>query len=356
MRPHVHFLASPRLEGRGSERTKRIARDYLISHYKEIGLEPLFDGEYLQPIAGPKTETGQPTVRGYNVGALLPGSDPKLRDEIIIISAHYDHLGVRGGKIYPGADDNASSVAMTLEVALQMASRQPRPRRSVAFVNFDLEENLLWGSRWFVGHSPWPLEQVKLFITADLLGRSLGDLSLQSVFVIGGEHAIGLPETLQAVGRPDGLQVRRLGVDLVGTRSDYGPFRDRQVPFLFFSTGEHPDYHTTRDTADKINYEQLARISSLIWKVSEKVANEEVPPQWTTQITPEIAEVESLYDVTTEILEADDAGKLDLGQVHRFFISNIHTKIGSILKRGELRPDERPWLIRSAQFLLVTVF
>ena len=355
--PHVRFLADSRLKGRGDEPSKQLARDYLIKKYAAWGLKPLFaNGSYLQAIDGPKDDAGRPTVRGFNVGAWLPGSDPELRDEFVIVSAHYDHLGMRGGRIYAGADDNASSMAMVLETARQLASAPAPPRRSVVFINFDLEEYMLWGSRWFAAHPPWPLEQVKLFITADLLGRSLGDLPLNSVFVIGSELAPNLREHMQRIGPPQGLEVHRLGVDLIGTRSDYGPFRDREIPFLFFSTGEHPDYHTTRDTADRINYEQLARISSLVLKITQSVADADEPPQWTSHPTTDIEEVKSLHQITTKILEAADAGTLPLGSVQKFFVSNIHTKFGSIVERGELRPDERPWLVRSAQFLLLTVF
>lgn len=355
--PHVRFLADPRLEGRGGERGKRLARNYLIQQYAAWGLKPLFGPDrFTQAIAGPIDDQGRRTVRGHNVGAWLPGSDPELRKEFIIVSAHYDHLGIRGGRVYPGADDNASSMAMVLETARQLATAAQPPRRSVVFLNFDLEENMLWGSRWFTAHPPWPLEQVKLFITADLLGRSLGDLPMQTVFVIGSERAPSLRDAIAQAGTPQGLQVRRLGADLIGTRSDYGPFRDREIPFLFFSTGEHPDYHTTRDTADRINYEKLANISSLVLGTVQRVANQDQPPQWTTSVTPDIEEVKTIHDITTKILAADETGALDLGSVQRFFVSNIHTKVGSILERGELRPDERPWLVRSAQFLLISVF
>ena len=90
------------------------------------------------------------------------------------MSAHYDHLGVRGGVLYPGADDNASGVAMMLEVARSLTAAPDPPRRSLMFIGFDLEEVGLFGSRYFVAHPPVPLEQVVLFITADMIGRALG--------------------------------------------------------------------------------------------------------------------------------------------------------------------------------------
>ena len=112
LRAHVAALASPAFEGRSGAGARKAA-EYIAEAFRALGLEPLFDDGYIQdiPAAGP----GRP--RGRNVGARLLGSDPALRDEWIIVSAHYDHLGVQGGVLYPGADDNASGVAMMLEVA-----------------------------------------------------------------------------------------------------------------------------------------------------------------------------------------------------------------------------------------------
>src|SRR5690606_27127618 len=99
-----------------------------------------------------------------------------------------------------------------------LAAESP-PECSVAFVGFDLEERMLWGSRWFASNPPRPLEDLRLFITADMVGRSLGRLDLPTVFVLGSEHAPRLKQTLDAVTPPEGLEVSRLGIDLIGTRS-----------------------------------------------------------------------------------------------------------------------------------------
>ena len=213
----MRFLANPALRGRSGDEAV-VAAHYLRRHFQKIGLRPLFpDGEYFQFIPGRKDENGVPKVMGRNVGAWLPGSDPKLRDEFIMVTAHYDHLGARGGVVFPGADDNASGTAMMLEVAEKLAALKVRPKRSIAFVGFDLEEKMIWGSRWFAAHPPWPLEEkLKLFITADMIGRSLGDLPLPLVFVLGSEHAPELKTFLDEVGTPPNLEAARLGVDLIG--------------------------------------------------------------------------------------------------------------------------------------------
>lgn len=353
VRPHVEYLASPELRGR-SGRDAVMAAEYLQAHFERLELLPLFEeNSFFQQIPGPPLEDGTPTRYGQNVGAWLPGCDPKLRDEFIIVSAHYDHLGVRNGEIHPGADDNASGTSMLLEVAEEFASLKPRPKRSIAFVGFDLEERLLWGSRWFAAHPPWPIDQIKLFTTADMIGRSLGDLPLKTVFVLGSEHGRGLDATLDEIGDPEGFMTARMGIDLIGTRSDYGPFRDRKVPFLFFSTGEHPDYHKPTDVPERIDYEQVAAVSSLIFRVTQTVADAETTPAWESEIQPQLSEVRSVHRIATTLLETGD-GKLNNFQ--KFIVNQAEVTTRQILERDRVTPDERVALIRIAQILLLSVF
>jgi hypothetical protein len=349
------------LEGRGTARGKGLAALYIRQRFEELGLAPLFaESSYFQEIPGGKGDEGRSRYIGRNIGAWLPGSDPELAREFIIVSAHYDHLGVRDGVVYPGADDNAGSVAMLLEVARQFAEAKQRPRRSVAFLSCDLEENLLWGARWFTAHPPWPLEQVKLFVTAEMIGRTLGDLPLETIFVLGSEHASGLKALVDRAESSTELRVAHLGIDLVGTRSDYGPFWNEKVPFLFFSGGEHPDYHQPTDTADRLDYNRVALVSQLIADVSRAVADSPEAPVWTDKPVRDLDEVRTLRRITELLLEADDAaraaGKPRLSGLQRFSVSNVYTRTSQIIERGAVRPDERPWLVRSSQFLLLTVF
>jgi hypothetical protein len=354
IRPHIEYLASKELAGR-SGKEARIAAEYVKEQFAAAGLRPLFEaGSYFQEIPGPADEEGKRAILGQNVGGWVPGSDPKLRDEFIIVSAHYDHLGTRQGAVYRGADDNASGVAMMLEVARRVATPQFKPRRSVAFVGFDLEERMLWGSRWFAAHPPWPLEQVKLFITADMIGRSLGDLPLPTVFVMGSEHAPRVRESLDAVGTPPGLEVARLGIDLIGTRSDYGPFRDRNVPFLFFSTGEHPDYHTPNDVPSRVDYAKAAAVSGLVLKVCQHVGNADAAPVWTNAPETDLDEARTLNRIATLLLAAD--GEKELSGVQRLLVSRAEIQTRQILERGTMTADERTWLVRMAQLMLLSVF
>lgn len=351
VRPHIEHLAGEKLRGRAGADALEAAR-YIRDHLQRWKLQPLFGEEFFQEIPG-NAATAPGAVLGRNVGAILPGGDPRLRDEVIIVSAHFDHLGVRGGQIYAGADDNASGVAMLLATARAFAAAPQPPRRSIAFVGFDLEEHLLWGSRWFVAHPPRPLEQVKLFITADMIGRSLGNLPLPTVFVLGSEHAPQVKRTLDQVGTPHGLEAARLGIDLIGTRSDYGPFRDQKVPFLFFSTGEHPDYHTPGDVAERIDYDKAARVSSLVLEVARAVADADAAPEWSDEVQPDLDEARAVHRITTLLLEQTDR---PLTEVQSLLVSHVRSKSGQILEKGEMSAADRKWLARYAQLLLLSVF
>jgi hypothetical protein len=353
LRPHIEYLASDDLRGRSGVWGQAAAR-YIEDHFRKLKLQPLFDGEYLQVIPGPTREDGRKTVYGQNVGAWLPGSDPKLRGEFVVVSAHYDHLGTREGKIFHGADDNASGTSMVLEVARKFASLKQRPARSMVFVAFDLEEHMLWGSRWFASHAPWKTEQIKLFITADMIGRSLGNLPISTAFVMGSEHGSTLADTLDEIGEPAGLNIARMGIDLIGTRSDYGPFRDRKIPFLFFSTGEHPDYHKPTDTPEKINYEQVAAVSSLVFRVTRRVADSETPPEWVEEVEPTLEEVRAVHRISELLLKAGRDGSLNKFQ--QFIVTQAEVQTRQVLERGVVTPEERVGLIRTAQILLLSVF
>jgi hypothetical protein len=361
LRQHVEYLASSDLEGRGTPTGKRLAREYIQQQFEDLRLEPLFgESEYVQDIPGPRDKQGTPTILGSNLGAWLPGSDPDLRDEFVILSAHYDHLGIENGQVFPGADDNAGSVAMMLEVARRFVHAGKRPRRSLIFLSCDLEEKLLWGSRWFVAHPPRPMRQVKLFVTAEMIGRTLGDLPMKTIFVLGSEHGEGLKSIVDSVPISPELEVAHLGIDLIGTRSDYGPFKSERVPFLFFSGGEHPDYHTPRDTADRIDYDRAAGVSNLIAGVCRSVADADTTPIWTDAPTHELDEVRTLHRITDLVLKtdaaADKSGRPRLTQLQRFTVTNVHAKTAQIIERGDVKPEDRPWLVRSAQLLLLTVF
>ncbi len=360
IRRHIEQLASEQMQGRRGIHAIQAAK-YIADEFEKLNLQPVFvlsdqDGSrsFFQNIPANPDKDGNSTTAGKNVAGLLTGCDAKLKHEYIIVAAHHDHLGKRRDGVFFGADDNASGVAMVLEVARVLAGSTRPLKRSVLFVSFDLEEHLLFGSRWFTAHPPIPLKQVKMMIVADMLGRSLGDLPLDSFFLFGSEHAHGVGEIIASVPFAENAGPVLLSDDFVGTRSDYGPFRDRKIPFLFASTGQSKDYHTIRDTADKINYEQVTAISQGLAILTKRLSNLEQAPVWIENPTVSLSEVETILRIVTEIEKKADEWKLNL--VQRLFVSQARIQTERILKKKTMTPQEQRQLMRTTQMLLLTVF
>lgn len=353
---HVRHLASDDFEGRQGANAIRAAA-WIADQFKQLGLKPVLpEDSYRQDIPGRPDDNGGKTIIGQNVIGLLRGSDPELADEYILLGAHHDHIGKAEDGIFYGADDNASGVAMVLAVAKRLSQPGQRPRRSVLFVSFDVEEHLLFGSRWLAAHPPVPLEQIRLVVVADMLGRSLGDLPLNSVFLFGAEHGTGLRnmvESLQSTFQPQVKPVL-LSASFVGTRSDYAPFRDREIPFLFASTGQSPDYHKMGDTADKLNFEQITAISTGLSELVQQVANTNTPPEWIAE--PEISrdEVQAVLNIVTVIEQHADS--LELSTVQKLFVAQTRFRAEELLKADTISPGDEAWLTRATQMMLFTVF
>lgn len=359
LQAHVYRLASAEFLGRKGPGAARAAR-HIAEAFARLKLQPAFGESYYQRIPWLLGDDGKDNFLGSNVGCVLPGTDPKLKDEWVLLSAHFDHLGQRGDTLYPGADDNASGVAMLLEVAEWFALRDDKPARTVMFVAFDLEETGLQGSTHFATHSPLPFKKLKAFLTADLIGRSMANVMTEHVFVLGSERSSHLRKLLEEVKPADGLTIGRLGADLVGAdrisaRSDYGPFRDRSIPFLFFSTGQHPDYHKPTDTADRIEYTKLQRISQFMADVTHRLANDAAAPQWEAQpLPPDLDEVRTIQTLVRRTL---DAGKrYPVTQEQRELLQDVDRSLSEILKSGKVTAEERAWLVKTARTLLVTVY
>ena len=223
-----------------------------------------------------------------NVIAILEGADPVLRSEYVVYTAHLDHLGVGnpvgGDSIYNGADDNASGAAAVLAVAQAFARLPSPPRRSVMFVLVTGEEGLGGGgSVFFLNHPPVPVPAMVVDLNADMVGRNWRD-----TVVVLGRRDSDLGHTVDRVTAtfPElGLAVidssTRPGdaADFYGW-SDHGAFIQRAIPFLYFYSGMHADYHGPGDSPDRIDVEKLARISRLMFYIGVSVANADTRPQW----------------------------------------------------------------------------
>ncbi len=346
---HVATLASREFAGRRGPGAARAAA-YVARELKSLGLEPLFDGRFVQEI--PDLATGG--LLGRNVGAKLVGSDPALKDQWVVVGAHFDHLGTAGERYFPGADDNASGTAMMLEVARCFAQDSHRPRRSIAFVGFDLEEEGLWGSRYFADHPPLPLDRVKLFVTGDMLGRDLGGVCKDFVFVFGADTSPGLKGFLDQACRGEPLRVGPIGNDLlIVDRSDYGPFRSRSIPYLFFSTGENPDYHRVTDTSDTLNYDKALAATRVILGVLRSAANADRLAPWNGVSEPSMDEAMAVRGVIVDLIANRE--KLQIGPASMLVLRSTLASLDGIASRGKITPIERTRLVRAARMVMMTV-
>lgn len=224
----------------------------------------------VKPVAGVTvaTEIVRKEVPAYNVVGVLEGSDRLLKNETIVIGAHYDHLGrggagslaPRSGEIHHGADDNASGTAGVLELARLFTSQRPRPKRTIVFVTFGGEEEGLLGSNYYVNHPVTPVNSIVAMINMDMIGR-MKDRKL----VIGGVGTAKEWRDIIAQGTTDPGRKFELTLNEDGFGpSDHSSFYGKQIPVLFFWTGTHNDYHKPSDTFDKINYQDEARILNLV--------------------------------------------------------------------------------------------
>ncbi len=265
---HVETLAADEFQGRraGTEGAE-LAAGYLIQQFKSLKLAPKGTKQYRQPFA----RDGKKLA---NVVARLEGTDPKLRDEYVILGAHFDHLGTRKEAIFPGADDNASGCAALLEVARALA--QEPPKRSVLFIGFDGEEIGLLGSRHFIDQPTVAKRSIVAMINLDMIGRG----ETADVRVCGTPHSLELKGVVEAAAPLAKLTLHYDKEQEWRRASDHGPFGDAGVPFLYFGVLDHPDYHRPSDTADKINVEKLLRITRLVFLTVHGVAELETPPRF----------------------------------------------------------------------------
>ena len=251
----VTTLADPKWEGRATGSPGGIAaRNWIVEQFKTIGLQPV-SGAYVHPFKYTRmTMSGRQDGDGANVLGMCVGTDSKL--PFFIVSSHYDHLGVRDGQVYPGADDDASGVAVVLELAA-FCHKTPF-RHSIVFAAFDAEERGLQGAKAFMVKPPVPQERIGLNVNLDMVSRN----DKREIFVSGTYHYPDLKAPLEEVARRAPITVLfghdkpvtvAGGVEDWTNQSDHGPFHAAKIPFVYFGVEDHADYHKPTDTADKIN-------------------------------------------------------------------------------------------------------
>lgn len=292
----IGFLAADELEGREAGwQGGRIAGQYIASLLQLWGIEPLLDS-YFQPFEAYRAERAkpghlqvhpdsiavikaQPVHQKYAMRNVLGKIEGKKKDEIVIVGAHYDHLGydpmLDGDKIYNGADDNASGVSAVLQIARAFLATGEQPERTVIFAFWDGEEKGLLGSKYFAQVYP-DIKKVKGYLNFDMIGRNMDESRPKHVALMYTEATPAFGEWLKKDVKQYNLQLEpdyRPWDNPVGG-SDNATFARLQIPIMWYHTNGHPDYHMPGDEAYKINWEKVVEISKASFLGAWKMANQ----------------------------------------------------------------------------------
>jgi hypothetical protein len=288
---HVAWLAAPEREGRGlGSRGLEQSAQYVAEQFKAIGLSPGGDQagwfQRFEVRGGSGT-----TVPAMNVIGVLAGSKAEWKGQSVLVTAHYDHLG-RGradarpgepGQVHPGADDNASGVAVLIELARAMAAGE-KPERTVVFVAFSAEEAGLQGSAWYADHpGAFPLGEVIGVVNLDTVGR----LGTGRISVLGAGSATEWPHIFRGAGFVTGIESTVVSGN--AEASDQRTFLERGIPAVQIFTGPHADYHKPGDTADKVDVAGLVKVATLAREAAVYLAGRAEPLTVTLADAPRTA-------------------------------------------------------------------
>lgn len=255
-----------------------LARQFAAAGLEAGGADGWFQEFRVAADAPSVAGTGLGGVTGRNVIGLLRGSDPARRDEVVVVGAHYDHIGTgvtgslspeRRGEVHNGADDNASGTAALLEIARQLAARPPA--RSVLFIAFSGEELGLLGSAHYVREPVVPIHRTVAMLNLDMVGR----LRDGRLLALGAATATEFPAILDSLNQTAGFDLRASG-DGYG-RSDHASFYLAKVPVLHFFTDLHDDYHRATDEAHRINADGLAQVATFVARTARALADRSAP-------------------------------------------------------------------------------
>lgn len=292
LKTHLYIVASDDMEGRetGSAGQKK-AGEYLIKQYESYKIPfPKGAKNYYQPVPAEfmNKKYGETLGNSENIWAFIEGVEKP--EEILVISAHYDHVGIKNGAIYNGADDDGSGTVALLEMAqaFEMAKKEGHgPKRSILFLHVTGEEHGLHGSRYYSENPLFPLKNTIANINIDMIGRhdEFHPKSSDYVYVIGSDRlSTDLHNAIESVN----TKYAKLNLDYKYNdpadpnrfyfRSDHYNFAKNGIPSVFFFTGVHEDYHKPGDTPDKIEYEALAKRTKLAFVTAWELANRENRP------------------------------------------------------------------------------
>jgi Zn-dependent M28 family amino/carboxypeptidase len=288
---YISYLASDELEGRAAgTKGNRKGAKYIASHFKELELKPAGRRSFFQKVR----------AKVKNVLALYESSDPELKDEVIVVGAHFDHLGKGSGvgvegraaqsgrardlptardKIWNGADDNASGTAAMMEIARAFSRSKIKTKRSILFIGFNAEETKYEGSKYYLKHR-LKLKHIAM-INLDMVGRNPDEPVLIS--------GIGTSDLWRGVLKRSSEKVAlKIALRRIPEAdSDHTPFIQEKIPAIFVHTGLHEEFHTLYDHAELIDAERIAKICKCIFLVLYELANLERPPSWRgVKVTP----------------------------------------------------------------------
>ncbi len=283
LKSHLYKLASDEFRGRlTGEPGQKKAAQYLKNYYQGLNISsPLGDTVYFQNI--PSSFFDYQLKSSENVLALIKGS--QFPEQVVVISAHYDHVGTKNGQVYHGADDDASGTVTVMQIAKafkKAATEGHRPKRSILLLHFTGEEEGLFGSKYYTQHPVFPLENTIVDLNIDMIGRI--DEAHQSnpeyIYLIGSKR---LSSTLDSIINQQNAKHTKLSLDYkynaeddplrLYYRSDHYNFAKHNIPVAFFFSGLHEDYHKPTDTADKIEYDLLTKRAKLIFYTAWEIAN-----------------------------------------------------------------------------------
>ena len=297
---HLSVLASDSLEGRETgKKGQKMAADYIANHFRDTGIPPYKKDTYYQKF---KVKSGKHVckcedcdvgfvkqlfgnkkkIKGENVLGYIEGTD--LKDELIIITAHYDHLGKHDSLIFNGADDDGSGTVAALEIAeaFMLAKKAGNgPRRSILIMPVSGEEKGLLGSKYYTSHPIYPLENTVANLNIDMIGR-LDDWhdTANYVYLIGADR---LSQELHDISEQVNKEYIELNLDYKFNeeddpnryyyRSDHYNFAKNNIPVIFYFNGVHEDYHKATDTVEKIDFEKIKTITRLVFLTAWELAN-----------------------------------------------------------------------------------
>ena len=289
LKAHLNIVASDEMEGRetGSSGQKKAGR-YLISQYEKNGVSfPKGAKDYYQPVPAAylNAQYNENLPDSENVWAFIEGSEHP--EEIVVVSAHYDHVGMKNGEIYNGADDDGSGTVALLEIAqaFQQAKNEGHgPKRSILILHVTGEEHGLHGSRYYSENPLFPIKNTVADVNIDMIGRrdDLHKNTNDYVYVIGSDYlSTDLYNICEDVNKKyinTNLDYKfndRKDPNRFYYRSDHYNFAKHGIPSVFLFNGVHADYHQASDEVDKIEFDALAKRTQLAFAIAWEIANRE---------------------------------------------------------------------------------